>query len=91
MKISLLVKQIESDYLKFNAPNYTIGSTVCINVLIQEGNKKRIQPYVGKIYSKHCANLNSTITVRRISKGIYIDRIFPVHSPDIKSIELIEK
>ncbi len=85
------MKQIETDYLKLNISDYVIGSIICVNVLIQEGNKKRIQPYVGKIESKHVANLNSTITVRRILKGIYIDRIFPIHSPDIKSIELIEK
>ena len=85
------MKKIEADYLKLNISDYSIGSIICVNVLIQEGSKKRIQPYVGKIYSKHFANLNSTITVRRILKGIYIDRIFPIHSPDIKSIELIEK
>ena len=59
--------------------------------MIQEGNKKRIQSYSGKIISKHSAGINSTITVRRLSKGIGIERIFPIHSPDIKSIKLIEK
>jgi len=67
------------------------GNTVSIDVLIQEGNKKRIQSYSGKIISQHLAGLNSTITVRRLSKGIGIERIFPIHSPDIKSINLIDR
>nr|YP_010835568.1 ribosomal protein L19 [Ulva meridionalis]AKC35159.1 ribosomal protein L19 [Ulva sp. UNA00071828]WFS80036.1 ribosomal protein L19 [Ulva meridionalis] len=91
MKFNKLIKDIESDYLKLDLPSFKIGNTVSIDVLIQEGNKKRIQSYSGKIISQHLAGLNSTITVRRLSKGIGIERIFPIHSPDIKSINLIEK
>nr|BBE20987.1 ribosomal protein L19 [Ulva ohnoi] len=91
MKLKKLIKDIESDYLKLDLPLFKIGNIVSINVLIQEGNKKRIQSYNGKIISQHLAGLNSTITVRRLSKGIGIERIFPIHSPDIKSINLIEK
>nr|YP_009424466.1 ribosomal protein L19 [Ulva flexuosa]YP_010835525.1 ribosomal protein L19 [Ulva aragoensis]ARO34790.1 ribosomal protein L19 [Ulva flexuosa]UEN67813.1 ribosomal protein L19 [Ulva californica]WFS79993.1 ribosomal protein L19 [Ulva aragoensis] len=91
MKLNKLIKDIESDYLKLDLPSFKIGNIVSIDVLIQEGNKKRIQSYSGKIISQHLAGLNSTITVRRLSKGIGIERIFPIHSPDIKSINLIEK
>nr|QUB02975.1 ribosomal protein L19 [Ulva sp.]UAV85742.1 ribosomal protein L19 [Ulva prolifera] len=91
MKFNKLIKDIESDYLKLDLPSFKIGNRVSIDVLIQEGNKKRIQSYSGKIISQHLAGLNSTITVRRLSKGIGIERIFPIHSPDIKSINLIEK
>nr|YP_009220388.1 ribosomal protein L19 [Ulva fasciata]YP_009633109.1 ribosomal protein L19 [Ulva lactuca]ALR86886.1 ribosomal protein L19 [Ulva fasciata]QBS47967.1 ribosomal protein L19 [Ulva lactuca] len=91
MKLKKLIKDIESDYLKLDLPLFKIGNIVSIDVLIQEGNKKRIQSYSGKIISQHLAGLNSTITVRRLSKGIGIERIFPIHSPDIKSINLIEK
>lgn len=90
MKFNKLIKHIESDYLKPDLPWFKIGNTVSIDVLIQEGNKKRIQSYSGKIISQHLAGLNSTITVRRLSKGIGIERIFPIHSPDIKSINIIE-
>lgn len=89
MKLNKLIKDIESDYLKLDLPSFKIGNIVSIDVLIQEGNKKRIQSYNGKIISQHLAGLNSTITVRRLSKGIGIERIFPIHSPDIKSINLI--
>lgn len=91
MKLNKLIKDIESDYLKLDVPSFKIGNIVSIDVLIQEGNKKRIQSYSGKVISQHLAGLNSTITVRRLSKGIGIERIFPIHSPDIKSINLIEK
>nr|YP_010530140.1 ribosomal protein L19 [Ulva torta]UFQ87303.1 ribosomal protein L19 [Ulva torta]UXW92238.1 ribosomal protein L19 [Ulva torta] len=91
MKLNKLIKDIESDYLKLDLPSFKIGNIVSIDVLIQEGNKKRIQSYSGKIISQRLAGLNSTITVRRLSKGIGIERIFPIHSPDIKSINLIEK
>ena len=91
MKLNKLIKDIESDYLKLDLPSFKIGNIVSIDVLIQEGNKKRIQSYNGKIISQHLAGLNSTITVRRLSKGIGIERIFPIHPPDIKSINLIEK
>ena len=91
MKLSPLVKSIESDYLKQNIPILQLGSVVCVNVLIQEGNKKRIQSYTGTVTSQHRAGLNSTITVRRLSKGIGVERIFPTHSPDIQSITVVEK
>ena len=91
MKLNELIKSIESNYLKSDLPLLKIGNFISIDVLIQEGNKKRIQSYTGKIISKHSAGINSTITVRRLSKGIGIERIFPIHSPDIKSIKIIEK
>jgi large subunit ribosomal protein L19 len=91
MKLNTLIENIESDYLKSNLPLLKVGKIISIDVLIQEGNKKRIQSYTGKIIYQHRAGLNSTITVRRLSKGIGIERIFPIHSPDIKSITIIEK
>lgn len=91
MKLHELIKNIGSNYLKTDLPVLNIGTFISIDVLIQEGNKKRIQSYSGTIISKHSAGINSTITVRRLSKGIGIERIFPIHSPDIKSIKLIEK
>ena len=84
MKLNELVKKIESNYLKSNIPLLKIGNFISIDVLIQEGNKKRIQSYTGTIISKHSAGLNSTITVRKLSKGIGIERIFSIHSPDVQ-------
>jgi large subunit ribosomal protein L19 len=91
MKLSPLVKQIEADYLKKSLPSLKVGSLVCVDVSIQEGNKKRIQSYTGTLIAQHKAGLNSTITVRRLSKGIGVERIFPIHSPDIQSIQMVTK
>jgi large subunit ribosomal protein L19 len=86
-----LIKSIESDYLKTSLPELRVGYLIQVDVAIQEGNKKRIQSYIGvlKKYSK--AGLNSTITVSRYSKGIRVTRLFPIHSPDITQIKIVEK
>lgn len=91
MKLSPLVKSIETDYLKKDLPAFSIGSFVCVDVFIQEGNKKRIQSYTGTMIAQHKSGLNSTITVRRLSKGVGVERIFPIHSPDIQSIKIVTK
>lgn len=62
------------------------GQALRVDVLIQEGDKKRIQSYSGVLIRQHKAGLNSTITVRKLSKGVGVERIFPIHSPDVKNI-----
>ena len=91
MKLSPLVKSIEADYLKKDLSTFSVGTFVCVDVFIQEGNKKRIQSYTGTLIAQHRAGLNSTITVRRLSKGIGVERVFPIHSPDIQSIKTVAK
>lgn len=91
MKLSPLIKSIESKYLNKNLPVLSVGSLVCVDIFIQEGNKKRVQSYTGTMINQHKAGLNSTITIRRVSKGIGVERIFPIHSPDIQSIKVITK
>jgi len=91
MKLSPLIKDLESDYLKKHLPSFTIGSFVCVDVFIQEGNKKRIQSYTGTIVAQHKSGLNSTMTVRRLSKGVGVERLFPIHSPDIQEIKVLSK
>ena len=83
----LLEKQ--NNFGKF--PDFSIGDTIRINVKIIEGDKQRIQPYEGTVIAmKHGGN-RKTFTVRRISYGVAIERIFPYHSPVIDSIELVRK
>jgi len=91
MKIKNLVQIIEKDQLKTEIPQISIGDTVKVGVLIQEGNKQRVQPYEGTVIAQHKARLNSTITVRRIFQGIGVERIFAIHSPSLKNIEVIRQ
>ena len=86
-----LVQSIEKDQLKSILPQICIGDTVKVGVLIQEGTKKRVQPYEGVVIAQHRAGLNSTITVRRIFQGIGVERIFAIHSPWIQDIKILRR
>lgn len=89
MKTTQLISQIENDQKKRNLPILRVGDLVRIGMIIQEGNKQRIQPYEGVIFSKANTGINLTITVRRIFQGISIERLFLVHSPAIQKIEIL--
>ncbi len=91
MKLQQVVKNIEKNYLKHDLPIICIGDTVKIGLVIQEGNKQRIQPYEGTIIAQHRAGINTTITVRRIFQNIGVERVFTVHSPWIQNIEIIRR
>ena len=83
-----ILNTVEKTYLKNNLPNIRVGDTIKLGVEIREGQKTRIQTYEGVVISQKNANLNHTITVRRVMQGIGIERCFPIHSPKIKSIEI---
>jgi large subunit ribosomal protein L19 len=91
MNLSLTLKKIEAEQMKQNLPTLLIGDTVAVGVLIQEGNKQRVQTYQGVIIAEHRAGLNSTITVRRLFQGIGVERVFLVHSPTIQKIEVLRR
>jgi large subunit ribosomal protein L19 len=88
MKFQQLIEKIQQKQLKNNLPILSLGDTICVGVLIQEGTKQRIQTYQGILIAQHRANRRSTITVRRIFQGIGIERIFLIHSPTIQFIEV---
>lgn len=89
MKTLELMKKIESQQLKKNLPSLAVGDTVRLGMIIQEGNKQRLQPYEGTIFAKKNEGLNATINVRKIFQGVSIERIFLIHSPAIQKIEVI--
>nr|YP_009297858.1 ribosomal protein L19 [Kumanoa americana]AOM67592.1 ribosomal protein L19 [Kumanoa americana] len=84
-----IISQVEQKYTKSNLPEIKIGDTVKIGSLIQEGNKERIQYTEGVIIAKHNNHLNTTINVRKIVQGVGVERIYLLHSPRIKSIDII--
>jgi large subunit ribosomal protein L19 len=86
-----LIKEIENKYLNRDLPSVHIGDTVKMGLLIQEGNKERIQYAEGVIIAKHNADLNTTITIRKVMQGVGVERVYLVHSPRIKTIEIIRR
>jgi len=91
MKLDQLIFSIESQQSTFDLPRISVGDTIRIGVTIQEGDKKRIQPYEGIVIAQHRAGSNTTITVRRIFQGIGVERIFPVYSPIIEDIKILKR
>lgn len=86
-----LIKSIESDYLKEDLPSFNSGDSVKVNVKVSEGNRERIQTFEGVIIAINGVGVNKTITVRKLSFGVGVERIFPVHAPIIDSIEVTRK
>lgn len=72
-------------------PNFKAGDTVTVNYKIKEGNKERVQQYQGVVLQRRGAGVTETFTVRKISNNIGVERIFPVHSPFIDSVEINKK
>ena len=91
MKFTELVKAIEEKSAKLDLPDLSIGDTVKVGVLIQEGNKQRVQPYEGTIIAQHRAGVCTTVTVRRVFQGVGVERVFLVHSPSIREIQILRR
>ena len=91
MRIHNLVQSIELDQLKTDQPRISTGDTVKVGVLIQEGTKQRVQPYEGVVIAQHRAGINSTFTVRRVYQGVGVERVFTVHSPSTKEIQVVRR
>ena len=81
-----LIKSIENEFLKEDLPSFGPGDTVKVNVKVSEGNRERIQTFEGVIIAINGVGVNKTITVRKLSFGVGVERIFPVHAPIVDSI-----
>jgi len=85
-------KKINESRLKKDLPDISPGNTVIVHQKIREGEKERIQKFEGIVIAKRGGRgISSTITVRKISEGIGVERIYPIHSPTIAKIEVIKK
>nr|YP_009739059.1 50S ribosomal protein L19 [Palmaria decipiens]QIC19498.1 50S ribosomal protein L19 [Palmaria decipiens] len=86
-----IIELIEGEYLRPSIPIIQIGDTIRMGLLIQEGSKERIQYAEGVVIAKHNANLNTTITIRKVMQGVGVERIYLVHSPRIQTIEILRR
>jgi len=85
------IKELTQDMLKTEVPVIEIGSTVKVHVRIKEGEKERIQVFEGTVIAKNNSGIAETFTVRRLSYGVGVERVFPVHSPIVAKVETVRK
>ncbi|MCQ5131189.1 50S ribosomal protein L19 [Butyricicoccus faecihominis] len=86
-----LVKVLSEQQLKSDLPDLKIGDTVKVHAKIKEGNRERIQVFEGIIIARKHSGVNQTITVRRISYGVGVEKTFPVHSPNVAKFEIVRR
>lgn len=82
---------IEMDQMKKNIPSFRPGDTVRVQVKIVEGDKSRIQAFQGVVIGRQNGGIRESFTVRKISNGIGVERVFPLHSPSLDAIEVISR
>lgn len=86
--MSPIVKSVTSEYLRNDIPDFKAGDRITVHYKIKEGNKERIQQFQGDVIQRRNSGVEETFTVRKISNGVGVERIFPVNSPFIDKIEV---
>ncbi|HBN26988.1 MAG TPA: 50S ribosomal protein L19 [Desulfobacteraceae bacterium] len=84
-----IMEQLKKETMRFDIPNFKAGDTVKVHAKVREGEKERIQVFEGVVICRHRKKADATFTVRKISYGIGVERIFRLHSPTIDKIEII--
>ena len=83
-----IIRSIEQEQLRSDIPDFRPGDTVRVDVKVVEGNKERLQSFRGIVIQRKGAGITQTFTIRKISDGVGVERIFPLYSPHIESIEV---
>ena len=84
-----VIKQLEREQMRMDMPAFSPGDTVRVHVKIKEGDKQRIQVFQGVVISKRKGGISASFTVRKVSYGVGVERVFPMHSPIIDRVELV--
>lgn len=85
------VEQLEKEQMRMDLPDFRPGDTVKVHVKIKEGEKERIQVFEGTVIRKRRGGSRASFTVRKISYGVGVERIFPTHSPALDRVEVVQK
>ena len=86
-----IIKKIEQEQMRADLPRFRSGDTVKVHMRIVEGEKERVQIFQGNVIRLRKGATDSTITVRKISGGVGVERVFPLHSPFIETIEVVQE
>ncbi|WP_297388547.1 50S ribosomal protein L19 [Acidiferrobacter sp.] len=86
--MSNIIKELESEFLKQDVPQFGPGDTVSVQVKVIEGERERLQAFEGVVIARRNRGINSSFTVRKMSYGEGVERVFPLHSPNIARIEV---
>lgn len=86
-----LIKHLTEPQLKTNAGGFGIGDTVKVHAKIKEGARERVQVFEGTVIARKHGGIQETVTVRRLSHGVGVEKTFPIHSPNIEKIEVVRK
>jgi len=86
-----LLRELDKEQLKENLPHFSPGDTVRVQYRVREGDKERTQAFEGVCLGRRGSGMGETFTVRKISSGIGVERVFPLHSPFIKEIEVVRR
>ncbi|NLI88965.1 MAG: 50S ribosomal protein L19 [Epulopiscium sp.] len=86
-----IIRALEEEQLNKDLPEFNIGDVVRVNVRIKEGERERLQMFEGIVLKRQNGGVRETFTVRRLSYGVGVERTWPVHSPNIASIEVVRR
>lgn len=86
-----LIKALTEEQIRTDLPDFNVGDTIRVSVKVKEGNRERLQAFEGTMIAQKHGGISRTITVRRMSYGVGVERTFPINSPSIDTIEVVRK
>ena len=86
-----IIKELEKEQLRDHAPDFAPGDTVRVLYLVREGSKERVQAFEGVCIARKSGGVDETFTVRKISSGVGVERVFPLHAPTVSGIEVVRR
>jgi len=85
------MKTFSDKYLNAEVPSVNVGDTVRVHLKVKEGNRERVQVFEGTVIAKKHGGISETFTVRRVSYGVGVEKVFPLHSPVIEKVETVRR